>query len=76
MVIQLLVDELQAIDSAAGIVLSLFLIFGDFEPRCSYEIVLMKKQCVINFHDSYTQNTVQDINSLSDSYKRAYVGSA
>ena len=28
-----------------GIVLSLFLIFGDFEPRCSYKIVLIKKEC-------------------------------
>ena len=27
----------------AGIVLSLFLIFADFEPRCSYKIVLIKK---------------------------------
>ena len=26
-----------AINSEAGIVLSLFLIFGDFEPRCSYK---------------------------------------
>ena len=26
-----------------GIVLSLFLIFDDFEPRCSYKIVLKKK---------------------------------
>ena len=25
------------------IVLSLFLIFSDFEPRCSYKIVLIKK---------------------------------
>ena len=30
-----------AIDSEAGIVLSLFLIFGDFEPRCSDKIVLI-----------------------------------
>ena len=29
----------------AGIVLSLFLIFGDFEPRCSDKIVLIKKEC-------------------------------
>ena len=27
----------------AGIVLSLFLIFGDFEPRCSSKIVLIKQ---------------------------------
>ncbi len=33
-----------AINSEAGIVLSLFLIFGDFEPRCSYKIVLIKKR--------------------------------
>ena len=30
----------------AGFVLSLFLIFGDFEPRCSYKIVLIKKKSV------------------------------
>ena len=29
----------------AGIVLSLFLVFGDFEPQCSYKIVLMNKEC-------------------------------
>ena len=28
--------------SEAGLVLSMFLIFGDFEPRCSYKIVLIK----------------------------------
>ena len=28
-----------AINSEAGIVLSLFLIFGDFEPQCFYKIV-------------------------------------
>ena len=33
-----------AVDSEAGIVLSLFLIFTDFEPRCSYKIVLIKKK--------------------------------
>ena len=32
-----------AINSEAGIVLSLFLIFSDFEPRCFYKIVLIKK---------------------------------
>ena len=35
--------EYGTIDSEAGIVLSLFLIFGDFEPRCYYKIVLIKK---------------------------------
>ena len=25
---------------------SLLLIFGDFEPRCSYKIVLIKKECI------------------------------
>ena len=30
-----------------GIVLSLFLIFGDFEPRWSYKIVLIKKDCIV-----------------------------
>ena len=34
-----------AIFSEAGIVPWLFLIFGDFEPRCSYKIVLIKKEC-------------------------------
>ena len=29
------------IHSEAGIDLSLFLIFGDVEPRCSYKIVLI-----------------------------------
>ena len=24
-----------------------FLIFGDFEPRCSYKIVLIKKECML-----------------------------
>ena len=33
------------INSEAGIVPSLFLIFDDFEPRCSYKIVLIKKEC-------------------------------
>ena len=60
MVIQLLVDELQAIDSAAGIVLSLFLIFGDFEPRCSYEIVLIKKECT-NFDTTIFYAVVHQI---------------
>ena len=32
-----------SIHADAGIVLSLFLIFGNFEPRCSYKIVLIKK---------------------------------
>ena len=32
------------INSEAGIVLCLFLIFGNFEPRCSYEIALIKKE--------------------------------
>ena len=32
-----------AINSEAWIVLSLLLIFGDFEPRCSYNIALIKK---------------------------------
>ena len=32
--------------SEAGIVLSLFLIFGDFEPRCSYKTVLIKKEYI------------------------------
>ena len=31
------------IRSEAGIVLSLFLIFDDFDSPCSYKIVLMKK---------------------------------
>ena len=31
-----------AINSEAGIVLSLFLIFGDFEPQCFYKIVLIE----------------------------------
>ena len=30
-----------ALNSEAGTVLSLFLIFGDFDPRCSY-----KKECI------------------------------
>ena len=34
------------INSEAGIVLCLFLIFGNFEPRCSYEIALIKKKSV------------------------------
>ena len=33
-----------AINSEARIVLSLFLIFGDFESRCSYKIVLITKR--------------------------------
>ena len=34
-------------NSEAGIVLRLFLIFRDFEPRCSYKIVLIKKkECI------------------------------
>ena len=37
-----------AINSEAGIVFSLFLIFGDFEPRCSYKI----KEC-IHFFDVF-----------------------
>ena len=36
-----------AIDSEAGIVRSLFLIFGEFEPRCSYKIVKIPFK---NFH--------------------------
>ena len=36
------------IRSEAGIVLSLFLIFNDFEPRCSYKIVLIKKECILS----------------------------
>ena len=35
-----------AINSEAGIFPSLFLIFSVFEPRCSYKIVLIKKECV------------------------------
>ena len=31
------------IHSEAWIVLSLFLTFGDFEPRCSYKIVLIRR---------------------------------
>ena len=33
------------INSEAGMVLSMFLIFGGFEPWCSYKIVLIKKEC-------------------------------
>ena len=33
------------INFEAGIVLRLFLIFGDFDPRCSHKIVLIKKEC-------------------------------
>ena len=25
----------------------MFLIFGDFEPRCSYKIVLIEKECIL-----------------------------
>ena len=32
-----------AINSEAGIVLSMFLIYGHCESRCSYKIVLIKK---------------------------------
>ena len=35
-----------AINSEAGIVLSLFLIFGDFEPGCSYKDCSYKKKSV------------------------------
>ena len=37
-------DVLKAINFEAGIVLILLLNFSDFEPRCSYKIVLMKKR--------------------------------
>ena len=33
----------KVMNSEAGILLSFFLIFGDFEPRCSYKIALIKK---------------------------------
>ena len=33
------------INSEVGIVLNLFLIFADFERRCFYEILLIKKEC-------------------------------
>ena len=36
------------VEIEAGIVLSLFLIFSDFEPRCSYKIVLIKKECKLH----------------------------
>ena len=32
-------------------VLSLFLIFSDFEPRCSYKIVLIKKVCIPSVYE-------------------------
>ena len=35
------------IHSVAGIVLSLFLVFDDFEPRCSYKIVPIKKTVLV-----------------------------
>ena len=34
------------LNSETGTVLSLFLIFGDFEPQCAYKIVLIKKECM------------------------------
>ena len=34
-----------AINSEAGIVPSLFLVFDNFEPRFFYKIVLIKKYC-------------------------------
>ena len=36
------------INSEAGMVLSMFLIFGGFEPRCSYKIVLIKNMCSLS----------------------------
>ena len=40
------------IDFEAGIVLSLYLIFADFESRRSHKIVLIKKECA-KTNDAY-----------------------
>ena len=41
-----ILNILQFYDSEAGIVLDLFLIFEQFEFRCSYKIFLIKKDCI------------------------------
>ena len=46
------------IKMSASIVLSLFLIFGQFEPRCSYKIVLIKS---VNMQRKNIQN--EDVNN-------------
>ena len=45
--------KLDVLDSEAAIVLSLFLFFGDLKPRCSYKIVLIKKECSASYLSIY-----------------------
>ena len=37
-------ESIAKVEIEAGIVLSLLFIFGEFEPLCSYKIVLIKKE--------------------------------
>ena len=41
--------------------LELFLIFGDFEPRCSYEIVLIKKECILSYRLLYYHDNSRNV---------------
>ena len=52
-----------AIDFEAGTVYSLFLIFADFEPRCPYEIVLIKKS--VYLISSCLSLTIKEVKYLS-----------
>ena len=51
------------INSEAGVVFSLFLVFGDFYPRYSYKIVLIKKRVPVGFtcHLYVVQTSIWDV---------------
>ena len=65
---------LNIIPSEAGIVLSLFLIFGDFEPRCPYKIVLITKSIGWQKMAVYLSNRDMYVNMLICMYVKYISG--